>query len=43
MKTKTHFAFRIDAWDADGNNVVEHRAAAGARPRRSELPDALSA
>jgi hypothetical protein len=19
MKTKTHFAFRIDAWDAEGN------------------------
>ena len=26
MKTKTHFAFRIDAWDADGNSVVEHLA-----------------
>jgi uncharacterized membrane protein len=26
MKTKTHFAFRIDAWDADANNLVEHLA-----------------
>jgi hypothetical protein len=26
MKAKTHFAFRIDAWDATGNNVVEQLA-----------------
>src|SRR5262249_7436936 len=26
MKTKTHFAFRIDVWDGDGNNIVEHLA-----------------
>jgi hypothetical protein len=26
MKTKTYFAFRIDVWDAAGNNVVEHLA-----------------
>jgi hypothetical protein len=24
MKTKTHFAFRIDTWDNDGNSIVEH-------------------
>jgi hypothetical protein len=26
MKTKTQFAFRIDVWDADANNVVDHLA-----------------
>jgi hypothetical protein len=26
MKTKTHFAFRVDIWDADANNIVEHVA-----------------
>jgi hypothetical protein len=26
MKTKTYFAFRIDAWDGTGNNIVEHLA-----------------
>jgi hypothetical protein len=26
MKTKTHFAFRVDVWDAEGNNLVEHLA-----------------
>jgi hypothetical protein len=25
-KTQTHFAFRIDAWTADGESVVEHLA-----------------
>jgi hypothetical protein len=25
-KTKTHFAFRIDVWDAAGDNVVDHLA-----------------
>jgi len=25
-KTRTHFAFRIDAWSADGENIVEHVA-----------------
>ena len=24
--TKTHFAYRIDRWDADGNSIVEHVA-----------------
>jgi len=24
MKTKTHFAFRIDVWDGAGDNLVEH-------------------
>jgi hypothetical protein len=24
--TKTHFAFRIDVWDAAGNSIVEHLA-----------------
>jgi hypothetical protein len=23
---RTHFAYRIDAWDADGENVIEHLA-----------------
>jgi len=23
---RSHFAYRIDAWDADGENVIEHRA-----------------
>ena len=25
-KTRTHFAFRIDTWTADGENIVEHVA-----------------
>jgi hypothetical protein len=24
MKTKTHFAFRIDVWDSSGNSLTEH-------------------
>jgi hypothetical protein len=24
MKTKTHFVFRVDAWDDTGSGVVEH-------------------
>ena len=26
MKDKTYFQFRIDIWDDDGNNVVDHIA-----------------
>jgi hypothetical protein len=26
MKTKTHFAFRINIWDNDGGSIVEHVA-----------------
>jgi hypothetical protein len=26
MKSKTHFAFRIDIWDDTGNSIVEHVA-----------------
>jgi hypothetical protein len=26
MKTKTHFAFRIDIWDAAADNIIEHIA-----------------
>jgi hypothetical protein len=26
MKTKTHFAFRIDIWDDLGGSIVEHVA-----------------
>jgi hypothetical protein len=26
MKTRTHFTFRIDRWDADGENIIEHLA-----------------
>jgi hypothetical protein len=26
MKTKTHFAFRIDVWDETGVSIVEHVA-----------------
>jgi hypothetical protein len=26
MKTKTYFAFRIDVWDAAGDNRIEHLA-----------------
>jgi hypothetical protein len=26
MKTKTHFAFRIDVWDGATDNLVEHLA-----------------
>jgi hypothetical protein len=28
MTTRTHFAFRIDLWDATGDNIVEHIAGA---------------
>jgi hypothetical protein len=27
MKTKTHFAFRVDIWDDAGDSIVEHVAA----------------
>ena len=26
MKPRTHFTFRIDRWDADGENIIEHLA-----------------
>jgi hypothetical protein len=26
MTTRTHFAFRINLWDAAGDNIVEHVA-----------------
>ena len=26
MKTKTHFAFRVDVWDSAANSIVEHVA-----------------
>jgi hypothetical protein len=26
MKTKTHFAFRVDIWDEAGNSIVERVA-----------------
>jgi len=26
VKTKTHFAFRVDIWDDAGDNIVEHIA-----------------
>ena len=26
MKIKTYFAFRVDIWDATGDNIVEHVA-----------------
>jgi hypothetical protein len=26
MKTKTHFAFRVDILDATGNSIIEHVA-----------------
>jgi len=26
MKTRTHFAFRVDTWTADGESIVEHIA-----------------
>ena len=28
MKTKTHFAFRVDIWDDAGDSIVEHVAGA---------------
>jgi hypothetical protein len=28
MKTKTHFAFRVDIWDDAGDGIVEHVAGA---------------
>jgi len=26
VKTKTHFAFRVDIWDDTGDSIVEHVA-----------------
>jgi hypothetical protein len=26
MKNRTHFAFRIDMWTEDGENIIEHLA-----------------
>jgi hypothetical protein len=26
MKTKTHFAFRVDVWDDTGDSIIEHVA-----------------
>jgi hypothetical protein len=26
MKTKTHFAFRVDIWDDTGDSIIEHVA-----------------
>ena len=26
MKTKTHFAFRVDIWDFTGDSIIEHVA-----------------
>jgi hypothetical protein len=26
MKTKTHFAFRVDIWDDTGDSILEHVA-----------------
>ena len=26
MKTKAHFAFRVDVWDSAANSIVEHIA-----------------
>jgi hypothetical protein len=26
VKTKTHFAFRVDIWDGTGDSIVEHVA-----------------
>ena len=28
MTTRTHFAYRIDLWSTDGENIVEHLAGA---------------
>ena len=28
MTTRTHFAFRVDLWTDDGENLVEHLAGA---------------
>jgi hypothetical protein len=35
--TKTHFAYRIDRWDADGESIMEHVAAAMISPWRWRL------
>jgi len=43
MKAKTHFAFRIDAWDTTGDNVVEQLAGleCALRGRRYTKPHLL--
>ena len=40
MKTKTHFAFRVDIWDDIGDSIVEHVAGVddSKLPRRPDLP-----
>jgi hypothetical protein len=34
MKTKTHFAFRVDIWDDTGDSIVEHVAGVDRLSRR---------
>ena len=39
MKTKTHFAFRLDIWDDIGDSIVEHVAGVDDfRGGRGDLP-----
>jgi hypothetical protein len=40
MMTRTHFAFRIDLWDATADNIVEH--VAGAEDFQIALADAAA-
>jgi hypothetical protein len=40
MTTRTHFAFRIDLWDATADNIVEH--VAGAEDFQIALADAAA-
>jgi hypothetical protein len=44
MKTKTHFAFRVDIWDNKGASIVEHVARCGGfRGGGSDLPGSRGA
>jgi hypothetical protein len=44
MKTKTHFAFRVDIWDNKGDSIVEHVARCGGfRGGGSDLPGSRGA
>jgi hypothetical protein len=38
---RTRFAYRIDAWDADGENVIEQCDLVETVPRNTSPPEAL--
>jgi hypothetical protein len=43
MKTKTHFAFRVDIWDDSGDSIVDHVAGVDDFEVAGNLPGSSSA